>query len=97
MWCVACLDRLHPCLLNVPALDTPLPSPQVPFLIQADPNETTDPGTDPAHQQRVAALGRLLVETGRNGPVPAPGSDGGATSDAECAIVQATGAWQPWE
>ena len=67
------------------------------FDLSNDPNEKYDLGTMPEHAHTVTALVAKLYAYGRDGPDPAPGSDGGEASDAECAVVDATGSWQPWE
>ena len=62
-----------------------------------DPNETTDLGSDPKYAEEIKALIAKLYSYGKDGPPPAPGSDDGDSTDAECKVVVETGSWQPWE
>ena len=67
------------------------------FDLSTDPNEEHDLGALPEHADTVSELVSKLYAYGKDGPEPAPGSDDGVTSDAECEVVDATGSWQPWE
>ena len=44
----------------------------------------------------VAELTAVLHQAGSSGYPPVEGSDGSPTSEAECAMVNKTGNWQPW-
>ena len=84
--------RLLPPPAGAPCVATPCL-----FDLSVDPNEEYDLGALPEHAGTVAALVAKIYAYGKDGPEPAPGGDDSTTSDAECAVVDATGSWQPWE
>jgi hypothetical protein len=72
------------------------PCVKVPCLydLSKDPNEHHDRASE--QPALVIELTQALHSAGSSGYPPVPGSDGTPTSDAECAMVNKSGSWQPW-